>query len=710
MKRRHIGALTWALIALVSLGLATGSSAFPPAPHLTPVFKHVCGSLLSRGTCGAIVVADSNGTPLAGSSPAASALGPAQFHSAYNLPTTAPGSETIAIVDAYNDPNIEADLGTFDSHYGLPACTVANGCLRIVNQTGGTALPATNANWSLEIALDVETAHGICQNCKILLVEANSNQNTDLDTAENEAASLGANAISNSWSSSEFSSETSIESAFFNHPGVAITAATGDNGYGVGFPAASRYVTAVGGTTLRLSSTGSYSSESAWSDGGSGCSSYIAKPTWQTDTGCSTRTEADVSADADPATGAAIYDSVPYSGQSGWFQVGGTSLSTPLIAAVYALAGNTNGASTIYAHSGSLHDVTSGSNGYCFTFYLCTAGPGYDGPTGLGTPNGLGAFGGSGGSGPPTPDFSLGASPGTQTVTAGSSTTFSVTLTPSGGFSSSVGLSVSGLPTGANGSFNPTSVSSTTPGSTLTITTASTVTPGTYPLTITGTGGGLTRTTGVSLTVNSAPVSDFSILVAMGTQTVTQGGTAGYSVSLTRTGGFSGTVSFTTSGLPSGATPSFTPSSLASGGGSSTSLSVSTTSTLTPGTYPFTITATSGSVVHSAGATLVVQSSGPQAGDFAIRLSPSSVSLARTGSATVTVTISPLNGSAGSVSLSASGLPLGVSAAFSPNPTTSSATLTLTANGAQPTLGRSITITGRSGGYTHSVGLTIHVS
>jgi subtilase family serine protease len=345
--------------------------------------------------CHALVLTDANGNPEASSSPPATAYGPAQFHGGYGLPATGAVSQTIAIVDAYDDPNIQSDLSTYDSYYGLPACTTANGCFVKVNQTGGNRYPKANAGWALEISLDVETAHQICQNCKVLLVEANSNSMANLGSAENEAATLGANVISNSYGSSEYASEVSDQNAYFNHPGVAIAASSGDNGYGTEFPAASSDVTAVGGTTLRLNANNSYQSESTWSGSGSGCSAYVAKPSWQTDSACANRTVVDVSADADPSTGAAVYDSVRDQGQSGWFQVGGTSLAAPLVAAVYALAGNAataNAGSYPYAHASSLHDVTTGSNGSCGGSYLCTASAGYDGPTGLGSPNGTAGF------------------------------------------------------------------------------------------------------------------------------------------------------------------------------------------------------------------------------------------------------------------------------------------------------------------------------
>jgi subtilase family serine protease len=388
MRRRSIAPLALAAVLLLAAGAGAANG--------NANYRAVCpGAELGAAHCHALVLTDANGNPAASSTPPAGAYGPAQFHTGYNLPTTAALAQTIGIVDAYDDPKAESDLATYDSFYGLPSCTTANGCFRKVNQSGGTNYPKTNSGWALEISLDVETAQEICQNCKILLVEANSNSLANLGAAENEAATLGANVISNSYGGSEYSSETSDQNSYFNHPGIAITASSGDGGYGVEFPAAASTVTAVGGTTLKLNANNSYAGETAWSGAGSGCSAYIAKPVWQTDSGCSHRTVADVSADADPNTGAAVYDSVRYQGQAGWFQVGGTSLAAPLLGAVYALAGNALAAvygSYPYSHTSSLHDVTSGNNGSCGGSYLCTAGPGYDGPTGLGSPNGTSGF------------------------------------------------------------------------------------------------------------------------------------------------------------------------------------------------------------------------------------------------------------------------------------------------------------------------------
>jgi subtilase family serine protease len=331
-------------------------------------------------------------------------MSPAQFRGAYSLPSTAPAGQIIGIVDAYNDPNIASDLNVYSKQFGLPQCNSANPCFEKVNQSGSAAgpFPQTSSGWSLEIALDVEVAHGICPSCKVLLIEANSNSLANLAASVNTAAKLGATEISNSYGGSEFSSELSETYASpYEHPGVAVTVSSGDSGYGsFGFPAALSSVITVGGTTLTLGTENTYGSESVWSGAGSGCSNYVSAPEWQASlTACSgKRGTADVAADANPNTGAAVYDTVRYQGRSGWFQVGGTSLSSPLVAGVYALAGGlpagTTAASGLYSHLGDaavLHDVTSGSNGSCSTI-MCKGAVGYDGPTGVGTPKGLGAF------------------------------------------------------------------------------------------------------------------------------------------------------------------------------------------------------------------------------------------------------------------------------------------------------------------------------
>jgi subtilase family serine protease len=388
------------LVAVCMLLVSATASAEPPVQAQRPVCPGPAG--LDSARCHARVVTDAKGAPTVTTAP--KGYGPAQFRGAYGLPSAGPAGQTIAIVDAYDDPKIAGDLNVYSQQFGLPQCNSANPCFEKVNQSGSAAgpFPQANAGWALEIALDVEAAHAVCPNCKILLVEASSNSLANLAAAVNTAAALGADEISNSYGGSEFSSETGgAYAAAYNHPGVAVTVSSGDNGYGsFGFPAASPNVIAVGGTTLAVGSGNSYGAESVWSGAGSGCSLYATAPAWQGFLGACVgkRGTADVAADANPSTGAAVYDSVRYQGRSGWFQVGGTSLSSPLIAGVYALAGGlpaeTTAASGLYTHLGDgsvLHDVTSGSNGTCSTI-MCKGAAGYDGPTGVGTPLGIGAF------------------------------------------------------------------------------------------------------------------------------------------------------------------------------------------------------------------------------------------------------------------------------------------------------------------------------
>jgi subtilase family serine protease len=315
--------------------------------------------------------------------------GPGDLQRAYNLPTGRGSGRTVAVVDAYDDPSAESDLATYRRTFGLPPCTTANGCFKKLNQNGGTSPPSADAGWAGEISLDLDMVSAVCPRCAILLVEASSSYLSDLGTAVNTAVSHGARFVSNSYGGSESSADTSYDSRYYNHPGVAITASSGDGGYAAAYPAASKYVISVGGTSLRSGSNARGWNETVWNGSGSGCSSYDAKQSWQADTGCRKRTATDVAAVADPSTGVAVYE-------GGWQVYGGTSASSPIIAAIYALAGTPGSgsypAAYLYSHPAALHDVTSGSNGSCGGSYLCAARAGYDGPTGLGTPNGITAF------------------------------------------------------------------------------------------------------------------------------------------------------------------------------------------------------------------------------------------------------------------------------------------------------------------------------
>jgi len=365
---------------------------------------------------------------------------PAYLRSAYNLNVSGGSGLTVAIVDAYDDPNAAANLASYRSYFGIPAC--GTGCFTKVNQRGGTTYPAADTGWSEEISLDLDMVSAICPNCHILLVEADDNSLANLGAAVNEAVALGAVAVSNSYGGGEYSGETADSASYYNHPGVAITASSGDSGYGVEFPAASGTVTAVGGTTLnQATNTGTRNAtETAWSGAGSGCSAFVGKPTWQKDSGCSNRTVADVSAVADPNTGVWVYDTY---GQSGWLVFGGTSVASPIVASVYALAGRPGSgdtpASYPYAQTSALFDILSGSNGSCGGSYLCTAAAGYDGPTGLGTPNNSAAFG------PAQPALgALSFTSAAQTLTAGqASGAMSVAVSPAPASPISVSLSSS---------------------------------------------------------------------------------------------------------------------------------------------------------------------------------------------------------------------------------------------------------------------------
>ncbi len=339
-------------------------------------------------------------------------LSPSDIQAAYNLSPTAGQGRTVAIVDAYDDPNAEADLATYRQQYGLPACTSANGCFTKVNQRGEKAnYPYPDPGWSVEISLDVDAVSATCPACHILLVEGDSSSMMDLITSVQTAQRLGANVISNSYGTSgEFAGEQTLE-RYYRDLKVPFVVSSGDYGYGnsfpaggVSFPAVSQYAIAVGGTSLTRADNARGWSESAWGEAWgdfhwgatSGCSAYIHKPGWQKDNLCSMRTVADVAAVADPATGLAVYDTFYF---DGWMQVGGTSLSAPIISSVYSMASDGSTvryASGLYSHTGDLYDVTGGTNAnstQCVNAnYLCTGVPGYDGPTGLGTPNGTNAF------------------------------------------------------------------------------------------------------------------------------------------------------------------------------------------------------------------------------------------------------------------------------------------------------------------------------
>jgi len=521
MRRKTAMVAAAAVAALVlSCAQAIAAGTVPPLPPSAYTTRNVCAppapghaTCMAQALVARTAQASAHDRPLgvasasvtAAPSPANGDFGlrPRDLHSAYQLPTESSGTQTIALVDAYNDLSAEEDLETYDTEFGLPKCTKANGCFAQVNQNGeaahlpfpkelasltaaetlctGHESPETKQReeereeacfqveqaegWSVEISLDIETAHATCQNCHIALVEASSTSYEDLEAAEEAAVRLPAQDVSNSWGGAECEEGFGCveDDSAFDHPGVVITASAGDDGYlnwleehqsaYASFPASSPDVVAVGGTRLYVGAGGEWAGERVWNDGGEnagvkdghgagggGCSVQFAAQPWQrnvadwSQVGCgSGRAVADVSADADPYTGLAVYDSSPECEtryvEKGvehavhWCTIGGTSLAAPLVASAFALAGGAQGvaypARTLYQSAAkapaTLHDVSEGSNGECLSPFdeesastsctpaeeaatscsshlICLAATGYDGPTGVGTPDGIAAF------------------------------------------------------------------------------------------------------------------------------------------------------------------------------------------------------------------------------------------------------------------------------------------------------------------------------
>jgi subtilase family serine protease len=319
--------------------------------------------------------------------------GPRDLWSAYGLPGTRPGrARTVAVVTAFDNPNVEADLAAYRTQYGLPACTTANGCFRKVGQDGTATLPQPDQSWGLEAAVDVTMVSAACPRCHVLLVEANDDSYPSMGAAVDTAVRLGAAVVSNSYGAAE-SNLAMDYASHYQHRDAVVVASTGDGGFGpANFPAVLGNVVAVGGTTLTPADNRRGWTEQAWSGSAGGCSAYVAKPSWQRDHNCPMRTVADVAAVADPQTGVAVYDTFLPPDRAGWQVVGGTSVAAPLVAGTFGLAPRPAGpgASVLYQPWSRhfVNDVVGGSTGFCGGDYLCTGLPGYDAPTGVGTPNG----------------------------------------------------------------------------------------------------------------------------------------------------------------------------------------------------------------------------------------------------------------------------------------------------------------------------------
>jgi hypothetical protein len=428
-------------------------------------WRAACEASGARFHCFAKIRTDENGYIQKYALP--QGLGPTQLQSAYKLPTTGGAGKIVAVIEAFHYANAESDLGKYRSTFGLPACTTASGCFKQVASDGttnyGQADPQGCAGWAGEAALDLQMASATCPDCNILIVEVSSDM-ADFGPALNTAVKLGAVAISNSYGGPEDFTISSQEAAY-THSGVLITAAAGDSGYGASYPATSAGVVAVGGTTLKQSTSSRGWAETAWRGGGSGCSGTIAKPAWQTDMGCKKRMEADVSAIGDPNTGVATYC-------GGWQIAGGTSASAPIVAGAFTVLGVPPDPSYPWKNSQNFFDVVSGSNGTCSTSYECQAAAGYDGPTGWGTPNGAllqtttgsssGGGSSSSGSSGASSSSSSGSSGGTADAghTGSSSGGSSGSASSSGGASSTSSGSSSGASASSSGSHSSSSGSS----------------------------------------------------------------------------------------------------------------------------------------------------------------------------------------------------------------------------------------------------------
>lgn len=374
-------------------------------------FEHACAApSTNHATCYALLDKTEEGvkTYTAGSGELGG-FDPSDLRSAYKLPSTGGAGQTVAIVDAYNDPNAESDLAAYRSHYGLSECTKENGCFKKVNQKGEEgSYPKNEADWSVEMSLDLDMVSAACSECHIMLVEANNNQVSELAAAVNEAATKGATEISNSYGlAEEYESEGKGYKSYdsdYSHAGIPITVSAGDAGYDnweegaktPSFPAAVPGVISVGGTTLLPSEEGSRKwAETVWSSSGGGCSATQTKPSWQAFyTGCEHRMDNDVAAVADPSTPVSIYDTYGYTEK--WHDVGGTSVASPLISGVEGLSNSYSrsleGADAFYLDASHMFDITTGTNYTreegCTPTSRCNAEKGYDGPSGNGTPDG----------------------------------------------------------------------------------------------------------------------------------------------------------------------------------------------------------------------------------------------------------------------------------------------------------------------------------
>ena len=564
-------------------------------------------------------------TPFTGNGPNGG-YSPSQITAAYNINqikfngvTGTGAGQTIAIIDAYNDLNIVSDLATFDSQFGLPAAQ-----LNVVNQTGGSSLPASDSTggWELEESLDVEWAHAIAPGAKIDLVEASSASDANLLAAVNTAStSLGANVVSMSWGGSEFSGETSDDS-YFTHAGVVYTASSGDSGAPISWPAASTNVVAVGGTTINVSGT-TYVSESGWSGSGGGPSAYYSQPSYQSGVviqQTTKRANPDVAYNADPNSGVAVYDSVPYNGTTyGWITIGGTSAGAPQWAAIAAIADQgrvvyglpaINASSsqefltTLYKNTSDFRDVITGTSTGTPHY---SAGVGYDYVTGIGSPLANLVVQSLDGTGNTKPLDHLVVT-GSTTDVAGASYSLTVTAETLTGavdpsYTGTVALTSSDSQAGLPGSHTFSSTDAGTFTFTVVLKTA-----GTQSITATDTTTGAASATDSGITVS--PASASQLLITGLPSSVGAGSSASFTVTAKDpygnvATGYTGTVSFTSTDTAAGLPASYMFAS-ADKGAHSFSVTFNTAGTQTLTASDGSLSATSSGVTVSPSGTITL--------------------------------------------------------------------------------------------------------
>ncbi len=657
-----------------------------------------------------------------GSGPSASFLG-SDMRAAYYGGSLTGSGQSLGLLEYYG-----TDLTDLDTYYSNVGQT--NSVPITLLSTDGTSTSCTEASGcdDTEQTIDMTQALGMAPGLSSLVMYVGSTDSA-IFNAMATASPLNAQ-LSSSWTWSP--ADPNTDNPYFEEfaaQGQNLFQAAGDGGkWGSSseiFPADDVYVTSVGGTDLETSSAaGPWASETAWVDGGGGISpDKFAIPSWQTSTASSCSSCSDTYRNGPDVSANANFTFYVCADQTACTanEYGGTSFATPMWAGYLALVNQQSVANvdktlgfinpTLYSiglsssYDSDFHDITSGSNGYSAT-------TGYDLATGWGSPNGSGLLNALAGSS--TPSFTLTSSPSGVTVTQGSSGTSTITVSDLGGFSGSVTLAASGLPSGVTAAF---STNPTTSTSTLTLTASSTATTGTATVTVTGTSGSLTATTTVSLTVNTASSPNFSVSASPSSVTVTQGTSGTSTITITSTGGFNSATTLSASGLPSGVTATFStnPVTPTANGTATSTVTLTASSSATVGTATITITGTSGSTTHSTTVALTVNAtSGTK--NFTLSLSPASFTIDERGSVSTTLTVTSVSGFDSGVDISVNEFPSGVSATATANPVTPPAngsakvTITWSASRRAPTGTTTIELIGTSGSLSQSIPVTITVA